>query len=54
MRMGNLSQLRHHCDLSLMFRNLLQHLFFHELDGDNSVLTEVVAFVDDPVVTLTQ
>ena len=47
-------QLGHDVDLPLVLGNLLEHLLLHEFDGDDPVLTEVVAFKDDPVVALAQ
>jgi len=47
-------QFCHDCDLPLMFRNLIKHLFLHELDGNYAIFWEMVAFEDDSVVALAE
>lgn len=37
-----------------MFWNFFEHLLLHELDGNDSVLTEMVALEDHSVVALSQ
>jgi hypothetical protein len=52
--MVDFGKLSHDIDLSLMFWYFLEHLFFHKLDCDDPVLTEMVSLVDDSVVALSQ
>ena len=50
--MVHFCEFSHDVDLPLVLRDLLQHLLFHELDGDDPVFTEMIAFKDDSIVAL--
>jgi hypothetical protein len=50
----NFGEFCHDIDLSLMFWYFVEHFLFHKLDSNDPVLREVVALIDDSVVSLAQ
>ena len=52
--MVDLGELGHYLNLPLVLWNLVEHLLLHELDSDDPVLRQVVAFKHHSVVALPQ
>lgn len=52
--MVDFGKFSHHLDFSFVLRDLIEHLLFHELDSDDSILREMIAFVDYSVVSFSQ
>lgn len=47
-------QLGHDVDLPLVLGDLFEHLLLHKFDGDDPVLTEVIALEDNSIVAFAQ
>lgn len=47
-------QIIHDDEFSFVVRELFEHVFIHELDSDDFVLTDPISFENDTEVTLTK
>lgn len=52
--MIDFGEFSHDVDLPLVLGDLLEHLLLHKFDGDDPVLTEVIALEDNPIVAFAQ
>jgi hypothetical protein len=52
--MMQFGQIIHDDEFSFVVRELFEHVFIHELDSDDFVLTDPISFENDTEVTLTK